>query len=1265
MNYKKINNLTGWFVFLIASAVYLLTMEETTSLWDCGEYITTANKLEVGHPPGAPFWMMLGRLFSAFSSPENAAMMVNAMSALSSSFTILFMFWTITMLVKKMVLKSAETLTQSNVFAIMGAGIVGGLVYTFSDSFWFSAVEGEVYAMSSLFTAIVFWAILKWEVEVDEHDEKVALGKGFRGSPDRWIVFIAYMIGLSIGVHLLNLLAIPAIGFVIYFKKYKVEPLTFILTGVGSIVTLGIVQSVLIPKSVSLADWFERLFVNSLGMPFNTGFYIFVILVVVGLGYGLYATAKNGKAMWNTVILSITVLLIGYSSFVMIPVRSAANTPLDENNPESLASLVSYLNRDQYGAWPILKGQYWNTPSYGGCESEKLDAPKSNFMKVYAIKGKPVNTKVTAQEALKIKNQLYFLGITLNMKSVKGQANTIQLSIPEKEFSFMNEWEKDNFLSEVAKVNQTLNKEKLAFNLQFEEEVALKYINTYEGRVGDKKFVSEFTTMFPRMYRQGHGDKYIAWSGYEGNQSKPLPPDPRIPIQGVRDREQQYQFLISNGHEKEAGIIAEDGIYMPTMGENISYMFKYQFGWMYWRYFMWNFSGRQTDIQGNGVSPGSTEILEGNWISGVDFIDEARIGSQQNLPVYLSENKGRNVYYMLPLILALIGFIFHLIKTPKDWFTVLLLFLLTGLAIVIYLNQKPNEPRERDYAFAASFYAFAIWSGVGVYALYQMASKASFKNLNTSLVYVGVGGTLIMLALITDLYSVIYVAVISAILIGSMFLLGKVSANRSLHAGIITIFTLAVPILMAAENWDDHDRSNRTTARDLAYNYLASCDKNENGGAILFTNGDNDTFPLWYIQEVEGVRTDVRVANMSLLSTDWHINQMKRQAYDSKGLPIKMQEFSYRSGTRDYVIIDGDKAKDKWVSAQEAMAFILDDTHKKHYDFSCQEESYTIYKNVYIEVDKDAAIANGILKEEDRERALDTIKWTLSGQTLYKADLAVLDMLANYKWDRPIYFASLAGMQANRGLKPYMESEGLTYKLTPINHGVNGGTNSTKMYELMMDEVNGFKWGNMKGKGVYVDYYTMRMVYGIRVQMMFLVNDLISKGENKKAIEILDKVFEEMPIENNQVPADDICIRLCASYYQAGAKEKGDALAKQLAQLELDEVKFYLSLDRDLFFPKIIYEYGQSLNNLEVLREASLEGLGQNEMFKPDEALLGFAEMGILNEVDYKGAFTDAKQLFNTTSGKYQQLYSDPQRFPVNLIRAVWMDGMRTQGGGN
>lgn len=1254
MNYKKINNLTGWFVFLIATAVYLMTMEETTSLWDCGEYITTANKLEVGHPPGAPFWMMLGRLFSAFASPENAAMMVNSMSALSSSFTIMFMFWTITMLVKKMVIRDNEELNTANTLAIVGSGFVGSLVYTFSDSFWFSAVEGEVYAMSSLFTAIVFWAILKWEVEVDKYDESVALGKGFRGNPDRWIVFIAYMIGLSIGVHLLNLLAIPAIGFVIYFKKYKkVEPLAFIITGVLSIVTLGFVQAVLIPKSVSVADWFELLFVNSFGMPFNTGFYVFIILVVGGLGYALYATAKAGKTLWNTIILSLIVLLIGYSSFVMIPVRSAANPPLDENNPESLASLVSYLNRDQYGAWPLLKGQYWNTPTYGSCDADKLKDPKSNFMKAYVIKNIPLNKQMTKQDAVKLKNELYLLGIRISFSSVKGKANVVNFSIPEKEYSFMNLWEKDQFLAEVAKANATIQKAGLGIQIQFNNDVETKYINTYEGKSGDKKFVSEYTTIFPRMYRQGHGSKYIAWSDYEGNQDKPMPYDSRYNKEQVRD------MLQSQNRYEEAQKLTSDGIYMPTMGENIHYMFKYQLGWMYWRYFMWNFSGRQTDIQGNGIT-GNSQFMEGNWLSGVSFIDEPRVGSQKNLPVYLKDNKGRNLYYMLPLILCLIGFVYHLIKAPKDWFTVLLLFLLTGIAIVMYLNQKPNEPRERDYAFAASFYAFAIWAGLGVYALIKAASITKFKEVS-SLVYIGVGGTIVLLAIIADFNTAIYCAVVGGGLFVLMMLLGKVSANKTMHAGLVTLLTLTVPILMATENWDDHDRSNRTTARDLAYNYLVSCDKNENGGAILFTNGDNDTFPLWYIQEVEGVRTDVRVANMSLLSTDWHINQMKRQAYESKPLPIKMKEFSYRNGTRDYIVVEG--GKDEWVSAKQAMAYILDDAHKKHYDFSCQDESYLVYKNIYIPVDKDEAIANGILKEEDREKAADTIRWTINSQMLYKADLAVLDMLANYKWDRPIYFASLAGMQANSGLKPYMQSEGMTYKLTPVKHGGNGGTNSDKMYELMMDPENGFKWGNMKGKGVYVDYYTMRMVYGIRVQMMFLVNDLIAKGEKEKAIQILDKVFEEMPIENNQVPADDICVRLCASYYQAGAKEKGDALAKQLAELELGKVSYYLSLDKEKFFPDVMYEYGKAMNNLEVLREASLDGLGQNEIFKADENKVAFAEMGILSETDAVQVFAEAKQLFVTTSQspQYQKMYSNPQRFPVNLVRAVWLDGYRGQ----
>ncbi len=1263
MNYKKINNLTGWLVFFIATAVYLLTMEETTSLWDCGEYITTANKLEVGHPPGAPFWMMLGRLFSAFASPENAAMMINAMSALSSSFTILFMFWTITMLVKKLAFKTGEELDTANIIAIMGAGVVGALGYTFSDSFWFSAVEGEVYAMSSLFTAIVFWAILKWEVEMDAYEKAIKEGKEFAGHPDRWLVFIAYMIGLSIGVHLLNLLAIPAIGFVIYFKKTKKITLkAFLITGIVSVFTLGFVQAVLIPKSVRIADAFERFFVNSLGLPFNTGFFVFVLLTIGLLGYGLYYTAQKNKHTLNTILLSLAVLLIGYSSFVMIPVRSAANPPLDENNPETLASLVSYLNRDQYGAWPILKGQYWNSPTYPGCDEEHLKPPKSAYMQVYAITENAVNGEVTKQQAQEIKEQLYLMGISPSFKKIKGNSQKVRISVPEKEFSFMNRWEKDNFLVDVATLNQEFKDKGINFQLAFEDDVMTKYINTNEGKAGEKKYVAEYTTIFPRMYRQGKGPLYMVWSDYEGNPNKVLPPDPRIPIQGVTDREQQYQFLISKGYTKEAEMIAKDGLYMPTMGENIRYFFRYQLGWMYWRYFLWNFSGRQNDVQGNGRTPGSgNEILEGNWLSGIDFIDEARLGTQDNLPEYLALNKGRNIYYMLPLILALIGFIFHMIKAPKDWFTVLLLFLLTGIAIVVYLNQKPMEPRERDYAYAASFYAFAIWLGVGVYALYQSAHKLFTKDVDSNILSVSIAGTILALFFITDLYVVLYVSVVIAVLFGLMMAVGKVSDNRVLHAVLAVGLTLVVPTLMAIENWDDHDRSNRTTARDLAYNYLVSCDKNKNGGAILFTNGDNDTFPLWYIQEVEGVRTDVRVANMSLLSTDWHINQMKRKAYESEPLPIQMREFSYRSGTRDYVIIEPtDKTKDEWVPAKKAMAFILDDNHKKHYDFSCQEENYTIYKNVYIPVDKDAAIASGILREEDRDKALDTIRWSLSGQTLYKADLAVLDMLANYKWDRPIYFASLAGMQANRGLKPYMESEGMTYKLTPINHGANGGTNAEKMYELMMDEENGFKWGNMKGKGVYVDYYTMRMVYGIRVQMMFLVNDLINEGENEKAIAILDKVFEEMPIENNQVPPGDIVVRLCTSYYAAGAKEKGDALAKKLADLEMNKVEYYMSMDVDKFFLKVVKEFGSSMNNIEFLRQASLgEDLGQNEMFRPDPTNTYFEAQGVLEGSRYPEICAKAKQVFIETNNRFSNIYSNPQQFPVNLVRAVWLNGMK------
>ncbi|MFL2571760.1 MAG: DUF2723 domain-containing protein [Parvicellaceae bacterium] len=1426
MSYKKLNNYTGWAVFLIATVVYLMTMEQTTSLWDCGEYITTANKLEVGHPPGAPFFMMLGRLFSAFASPENAAMMVNSMSALSSSFCILFLFWTITMLGRKFIAKGAE-LNLSQSIAIIGSGAIGALTYTFTDSFWFSAVEGEVYAMSSLFTAIVFWAILKWDIEVDEHQKALANNSDFLGNPNRWILFISYMIGLSIGVHLLNLLAIPAIAFVIYFKKYKFNWLSFIITGVVSLIILATIQDVIIPKTVSLADWFERLFKNTFDLPFNSGALFFVLFVTTLIVVGIKITTKNEKPLLNTVIVSFALLLIGYSSFVMIVIRSEANPPLDENNPESLSQLHSYLKREQYGSWPVLHGQYWNSPVENSCEQEFIGPDKSSYMKTYNVEFDDGFIAFDSADSTKIKSLISPLNLHINI--IKNKNKKPRLTIKEKSLSFMNEWDLNAFKEHVSQVNKSLEDNGFSAFIGLNDQVQERYLNILKGKKGDRQFQKKYTTFFPRMYRNGEGQKYMAWSNYEvdpatgiyvygGDESKPLPLG-----QGM-DRPTYYERLKQYEAYDEAKSVGQDGLYLPSFAENISYLFNYQIGWMYGRYFLWNFSGRQNDIQGYGASGGGSAILEGNWLTGIDAIDEQRLGNQDNLPVNLSKNKGYNAYYMLPLILGLIGFVFQFRKHPKGWFTVLLLFLLTGLAIVIYLNQKPAEPRERDYAYAASFYAYSIWVGLGVYALFDAVKNAAAWKKLLPVLGSAIGGSIFILIVqyMTDQplatgLTFLYISAVIAVLYGLMTLVGLFLKNKLSHALVPFVLMLVVPGLLAFDNWDDHDRSNRSTARDFAYNYLMSCDYN----AILFTNGDNDTFPLWYIQEVEGVRTDVRVANMSLLSTDWHINQMKKKAYESDPLPITMNEYSYRSGKRDFIIIEEKEEKkfknntlrklnanqlaklnssfeenigpslqkmgpktaqqitnlltklylienklkvvqtekdkitakalskgllttfngtaltqeqtteiaaigqqinqlvasnltpdqpqynniasglirkiqtvssgcsellkkwpQKWYTAKEAISFICDETHKKDfYRYSCNQEYYIDFKNLYIPVDKQAAIKNGIITAEQAASSQyrDTVKWRLKGGMLYKADLAVLDMLSNYQWDRPIYFASVVGMQGNEYLNKYMQGEGMTFKLTPLEFGGNGGLNSSKMVDLMttgydlklpndsIRKVN-FLWGNMHQEGVLVDYYTMRMVQNIRLQIMKLTDALIKENKMQEAVAILDTTFKIMPIENNQVPADDICFYLCANYFDAGDTAKGKALGRQLAELEINKLKHYLSFE-DRFFNQVWPEFGKSMNHLEMLREASIEDEDmmviqqfnyhyyRNDAEQAYNAIASgadntenptcFKALGVLEDTEFKSVVGQVKQKFYENYNQKQKFFFSGQNFPV------------------
>ncbi len=772
MNYNFINKINGWIVFTIATIVYMLTIEDTASLWDCGEYITAAYKLEVGHPPGAPLYMILGRVFSFFAAPENVAFYINSLSALSSSFTILFMFWSITMLLKKLILQGKNELKNHDKIGIFVAASIGSLAYTFTESFWFSAVEGEVYAMASLFTAVIFWAILKWDEEMGELQ---ANRLSSDVAPNRWLLLILFLLGLAIGVHLLGILVIPAIGYVIYFRVKETTTTGFFVVGILSIIILGFIQEGVIPGSISIASSFEVFFVNNLGMPFYSGSLFFFALLIAACIYGVYISRKNDHTLLSNSLMGLVFLLIGYGSFAVIVIRSNANTPLDENDPENLVTLHSYLKREQYGSAPILSGPYWNSHESPREEWEDLSP---YYLRRWVVVDSDAN------------------------KDVKGFVN-----------------EKDAKKWALTEYNNSLPE-----NIKIEE----KYYETNSSIRKNATPKYKQTIFFPRMYLPPSNPSaeakvrgYKFWSGYNPD----IDEETEI---GIKEKNLNFD----RSKPESASNPQKIAYRLPTQFENLTYFRDYQLNWMYFRYFMWNFAGRQNDIQGHG------DNMRGNWISGIDFIDEMRLGSQEFAPHYTSENKSNNKFYFIPLIFALIGLIYHYLKAPKDAFVLTLAFIFTGIAIVVYLNQKPLEPRERDYAYAGSFYFFAMWISFGVYAIIDiLKSMAKIQNANLR---VGLAGTL----------------------------------------------GLAVPLILAVEGWDDHNRSGKTTARDLARNYLASCEKN----GIIFTNGDNDTFPLWYIQEVEGYRTDVRVCNLSLMGTDWYTNQMKMKAYESAPLPIKFTE---------------------------------------------------------------------------------------------------------------------------------------------------------------------------------------------------------------------------------------------------------------------------------------------------------------------------------------------------------------------------------------
>ena len=1065
MDYKRQNIFWGWICFIAATVVYFMTIEPTTSFWDCGEFIATAYKQQVTHPPGAPFFMFTGRLFSMLApSPEYAAQMVNILSALCSSLTILFLFWSITALAKKFI-KAGEEMTQGKTLAIMASGFIGAMAYAFSDSFWFSAVEAEVYAMSSLFTAVVFWAILKWEsVAHREHET-------------RWIILIAFLVGLSIGVHLLNLLAIPAIALVYYFKKYEFSRKGLLLAFLTGVVILASIQYFIIPQLVNFASKFELLFVNSFGLPFNSGAFFFGLILIGAVVAVLLISHKRKAYLLNLITLCFTVILIGYSTFAMIMIRSSANTPMDMNNPENFFALKSYLDREQYGDRPLLSGEYWNTPVH---PDEPYVDGKKVYMPAYIVErnGSKVN-------------------------------------------SFHTEFKANKF------IDSQKNKSGLS--------VRHEYIVSDPRKEEVKQYDPKYTTLFPRMYspRENHIEQYKKWSNYRGDRSNPI------------------------RNETRSGEVEID--YPPTFGENIRFFVDYQLNWMYFRYFFWNFSGRQNDVQGHG------DILDGNWITGVKFIDSERLGNQYHLPKSTTENKGHNKFYLLPFILGIIGLLFHLMRDFKGWIVVALLFFMTGIAIVIYLNQYPLQPRERDYSFVGSFYAFAIWIGLGVYALYDAAKSLTWNNFIKG-VGIGAGAGLVIFLFESTMtesthflsYTIFYITAIMAIAVGIMMVLGGVIPKEKLAVPAL-IICLIVPGIMAAEGWDDHDRSGRYTARDYAKNYLSSLAPN----AILFTNGDNDTFPLWYVQEVEGYRTDVRVVNLSLLNTDWYINQIKRRAYDSAPVPLSMPEYKYRQGTRDVLavmnLIDGDD----YIDVRKIVRFISNDENSRELFRRGKEDYYLPTRRIKVPASKDAALTHNVVSESEADKIQD-VEFDIKSNVLMKNQMVLLDLLATNNWERPIYFAVTTGPDSYLYMQDYFQLEGLAYRLIPVKTTGSGTGRVAKeiMYDNMM---NKFVWGGVDVNEVYMDENNVRMTTNIRLQFSTLAEEFIKSGEFEKAKQVLDKSMEVLPAHN--VPLNRALIPTVEAYYKIDDYESADALAEGLLDVYLDDLEYYISLDPKHFKP--------------------------------------------------------------------------------------------------
>ena len=1091
--FRLIDTLMGWLTFGIAAFVYCSTIEPTASFWDCPEFITTAYKLEVGHPPGAPFFMLTANLFTQLvSDPALVAKMVNMMSALFSAACIMFLFWSISHLTRKLVGEDGQVKTLAQCITVEAAALTGALVYTFSDTFWYSAVEGEVYAYSSLFTAVVFWLMLKWEDHADEPHS------------DRWIILISYLTGLSIGVHLLNLLCLPALVLIWYYRKYQHPTLKgSIIALIGSFVLIAAVLYGIVPGIVKVGGWFELLFVNQLGMSFNSGMYVYIALLIVVVLTAIYATVRansttgddvakvrmrsfaniafvasigmlgipfygygwssvligvlviavilailfirqNGQYMistrlMNTSLLCMLMIMIGYSSYAVIVIRSSANTPMDQNSPEDIFTLGSYLSRDQYGDRPLLYGNPYSAPV-----------------------------------AMKVQGEYY---------------------VPVAEEG----------APEYQRVEKRDSTEPDRYEL-----------------IGHKqKYVYTYNMLFPRMYSDRHAKAYEDWmGGIKGN---------TVEIERAGERHQ---------------------IKVPTFFENIYFFMSYQVNFMYWRYFMWNFSGRQNDIQGNG------ELEHGNWLTGIPFIDNMRLGDQSLLPTELKNNKGHNVFYALPLILGLIGFFWQVNKRSKyngvmvdegvkQFWVVFFLFFMTGLAIVIYLNQTPMQPRERDYAYAGSFYAFAIWCGLGVAAISDMLSNSILRN-------------------------------------------------RALASAVISCACVLVPVQMASQTWDDHDRSARYTCRDFGQNYLQSLDKGSY--PIIFTNGDNDTFPLWYNQETEGFRTDARVCNLSYLQTDWYIDQMKRPAYDSPSVPISWKRIQYVSGTREGVQVRPgtiEQVMEYYKNEPEVLRELLGDNP---YELKNIIDKWILNDNpdfqiiptdsIVMTVDKEAVRKSGMMIAADS--IPDVMHISLKGKrAIYKSELMIYEMLCRTNWTRPLYIACTVGSDNYGSLGNNFVREGLVDRITPFNTAASGRTIDTRrMYDNLMTK---FHFGGISNPDIYLDETILRMCYTHRRLFATLAKQLLTEGKTDLALKVVERAAKAIP--ETTVPHSYIggSMELANAWLVLGYKQEAESIILDLARNASEYLAWYASLSpklRNMSQQDIMYSLYQLNNATEALRGA-------------------------------------------------------------------------------